>query len=69
MNASEAGGDLALIQTLVSWYTDLLLGMINILGNESFFRIYSVSERYVVCMLYKNAAELMPEEENSVDRE
>lgn len=39
--------------------------------NEIFFSMFiqSVSERYVVCMLYKNAAELMPEEENEVDNE
>lgn len=31
--------------------------------------LFAARERYVVCMLYKNAAELMPEEENGVDNE
>ena len=31
-----------------------------------FFRISSVLEHFVVCMLYKNAAELMPQEDNGI---
>ena len=31
-----------------------------------FFCISSVLEHFVVCMLYKNAAELMPQEDNGI---
>ena len=31
-----------------------------------FFRTSPVLEHYVVCMLYKNAAELMPQEDDAI---
>ena len=53
-----------LFVVVIAWYS-----IKSIFGNEIslLYLFISVSERYVVCMLYKSAAELMPEEQNVAD--